>query len=250
MADIGRLANYLQAQLVDKERARARRPRPFITISRQAGAGGRSLADAVLAEMARDGRELFQGWHAFDDELCEIVASDPKLSVLAEALIDEQYRSPFEEFLAQSVVGVSPQATVFKKIFKTIRGLAEGGKAIIVGRAGRWVTRRLEGGVHIRLVAPKEIRLAAVRKRCGLEETDVAAKMRDLDRSRDRLVRRYFSADVADPVHYDAVLNLGAMPLPMAAKVVLQMVADRVERADAASAVSNGARRVLDLGEP
>lgn len=243
MADIGKLGTYLQAQLTAKERAEEGRPRPFITISRQAGASGRSLADALLTEMVRDGRDLFQGWHAFDDELCEIVACDPKLSVLAEALIDEQFRSPFEELLAQSVVGVSPQAILFKKIFKTIRGLAEGGRAVIVGRAGRWVTRRMECGVHIRLVAPKEIRLAAIGKRYGLEGPDTLRKMHALDQSRQRLVRRYFSADVADPVNFDAVFNLGSIAPDSAARLVMQMVEERVRRTAAAPSASAGASR-------
>lgn len=240
MIDLGRLASFLQSAAIEKDRALRGEPQPFITISRQAGARGRSLAEAILTEMARDGRPLSKGWHAYDEELCFAVATDPKLSVLAESLMDEGFRTSVEEVFAHLFADLSPQLAVYKKIFATIIGLATAGKAIIVGRGGRWVTRRLAGGVHLRLVAPREVRLAVIRKRYGVEGAEAIRKMQRLDLDRRRLVRRYFSEDIENPLCYDAVLNMGALPLDAAARLVLELVADRTRRLAEAGAAASG----------
>lgn len=230
MVDMDRLTAYLAAAAHQRPQNRQEPTEPFITISRQAGASGRSLATALLEAMKADGRPLFLGWHAFDDELCEVVATDPKLSVLADSLIDEKFRGSFEDYLARSIAGLTPQMAVFKKIFETVRGLAAGGKAIIVGRAGRHVTRDLEAGVHIRLVAPRPMRRSMVMKRYGLDEREAEKKMAALDESRRKLVKDYFSKDIDDPLLYDAVFNVGAMPIETAARMILQLAAERAER--------------------
>ena len=63
---------------------------PFITISRQAGARGRTLARAILAEFEKHAKEpRLQGWNSFDEELCQLIVSDPKLNVSLSELITE-----------------------------------------------------------------------------------------------------------------------------------------------------------------
>ena len=43
---------------------------PFVTISRQAGAGGNSLGDAILDELKDRRDPLFQGWQRWQ-HLCQ-----------------------------------------------------------------------------------------------------------------------------------------------------------------------------------
>ncbi|MBI5629891.1 MAG: cytidylate kinase-like family protein [Elusimicrobia bacterium] len=226
---MGKLGSYLEAEAAAlKGRGEPGRPRrAFITISRQSGAGGRSLAEALLAEMEKDARPMFHGWHIFDNELCEAVASDPKLSVIAESLIDERFRGWVEDYLAQSLAGLSSQLAVFRKIFKTIRGLVAGGNVVIVGRAGACVTRDIPGGTHVRLAAPMELRLSALMRRYGLEKAEAERKMESLEASRSRLVKTYFARDINDPLLYHAVFNAGATPPAGLARVIIAMAAEQ-----------------------
>ena len=59
----GGLKSYLEsAAFQERAREAARLPMPFITISRQAGAGAQTLAQAILAEMGRGSDPLLRGW--------------------------------------------------------------------------------------------------------------------------------------------------------------------------------------------
>lgn len=63
---------------------------PFVTISRQAGAGGHVVARALLDRTfeARP-KALFEGWSLFDERLAEMVAENPALKVSLKGLAEE-----------------------------------------------------------------------------------------------------------------------------------------------------------------
>jgi hypothetical protein len=119
---------------------------PFITLSRQAGARGGSLARAILAEFEKHaGEPRLQGWHSFDEELCRMIVSDPEINVSFRELITEDFRTRAEDFVSV-MLGKSFQDDVQKRISVTLRQLALAGKAILIGRGGVAITRDLGGG--------------------------------------------------------------------------------------------------------
>src|SRR4051812_763915 len=72
---------------------------PFITISRQAGAGGHALAHAILREMiARRGDPLWDDWSIFDASFCGEVFQRLRPRVPLTSLLNEDYRSPLMDF--------------------------------------------------------------------------------------------------------------------------------------------------------
>ena len=67
--------------------------RTFVTISRQSGAGGHSLANVLLEHFHQQpDKDLFGEWEMFDQKLGAMVADDPYLRVSVEALLGEEYR--------------------------------------------------------------------------------------------------------------------------------------------------------------
>jgi cytidylate kinase len=181
---------------------------PFVTISRQAGAGGQSLARAMLGVFARqDDVALFGGWHVFDRRLCEIVAEDPKLTGSLESLVTEAYRTRTEDFLRNLLTTTTDQDFVMEGVFRSVRTVAGMGKSIIVGRAGSQVTKGMGSGLSIRLVAPETVRIARLMERHGIDERTARDQARKRDADRARLLRRHFRTDIDDPLGYDAVWN-------------------------------------------
>ena len=64
---------------------------PFVTISREAGAGGHTLAYVLLTDFAGDhDQDLFGGWHVFDRELCEVIVQDHRFQNSLDALLAER----------------------------------------------------------------------------------------------------------------------------------------------------------------
>lgn len=233
MTNISGLGQFLRG--FAKSEKRAERPTehgwyPFITISRQAGAGGHTLAETLMKRLhAERADPLYANWQVFDQELCRRVADDPALRVSLTHLIEERYRGAVEDYLVQAVVGTSPQLKVHQAVFRVITGLAAVGKAVIVGRGANFLTRGYPRGVHVRLVAPLEKRIAVFSEQNRLSRKEARARIETIDRDRARMIRDYFSADIDDPLHYDAVWNTGSASIDFIAVALVEMVRLKAE---------------------
>lgn len=202
---------------------------PFVTISRQAGAGGHALARILLNEMNQADEPLFQGWRVFDRELCERLMEDPALHRSMRSLLTEEYRSAIEDAIFSILGGETPQYAVAKKLFETIRMLATLGRVIIVGRAGMCVTRGLPAGVHLRLVASEATRIKRMTNLLQVSEPEARRIVYKQDHDRARLVRDYFFRDIHDPLLYDVIWNTDAVRFKAIAASVLGLITQRAQ---------------------
>lgn len=109
---------------------------PFVTISRQAGAGGQALASLLAEKIQKLHQEsLFQGWQLCNQELCHMVAQDPVLKSSVESLKRTEYHSHAEDMLSQLIYGGSSQDIVVKKMFHLMRVFALHGRLSLLGVA-------------------------------------------------------------------------------------------------------------------
>lgn len=216
------LAAHSTEMCTDDENGANSRIRPFITISRQAGAGGHLLAEALLEVFARqDDTGLFGGWQVFDRRLCEIVAENPTHSTSMSSLLAEEYRTRTDEFLRQMLGSSIDQDMLMLHVFQVVSAVASIGKSIIVGRAGSEVTRDMEHGLALRLIAPEEVRIQRVIDRYGLDEKAARAEACRIDASRARLLKSHFKVDIDDPTRYDAIWNTGSVSIDLIAESVV-----------------------------
>lgn len=209
--------------------------RPFVTISRQAGAGGHRLADALLEAFARqEDRELFGGWEVFDRRLCELVADHPTYQQSMSSLLEEEYRTRTDEFFHQIFGSSLNQDLMTHRVFRVVNAVASIGKSIIVGRGGSEATRGLGPRAAIRLIAPADLRIQGVMDYYGLDQKAARNEARRLDGYRARLLKTQFKVDVGDPLLYDAVWNTGEAPIDGIAESVVALVRFKAEAALAA----------------
>jgi cytidylate kinase len=82
--------------------------------------------------------------------------------------------------------------TVYRRVAGTINALAQAGRVVIVGRGGVCITRKLRGGVHVRLVAPLPQRISFMMRRFNLSAEAAAQQVRTRDRNREQFYRRYW----------------------------------------------------------
>ena len=233
MATLDRLELYLRAQLASMrtpaEVAVQPAIRPFVTISRQAGAGGHSLAGAMLERFsAQADKELFGDWQVFDQKLCRMVAEDPMFTQSLDSLLAEEYRRPANDLFHQVLRSTVDQDLVMTHVFQMVHALASVGKAIIVGRGASQVTRGMSPGVRLRVVAPDEQRITRLMELLDLSERRAKAEMRKVDTGRARLVRSHFGVDIDDPLEYDAVWNTGGATLEEIADATISLLQCRV----------------------
>jgi cytidylate kinase len=201
---------------------------PFATISRQAGAGGHTLAEALLARIeATGGGDLYRGWRIFDDEICTALIRDPELHVSLNELLTESYNGPVRDFFHEIVGKQTSHYTVAKRVFDFVRTVAQFGKVIIVGRAGACVTGGLPGGVHARLVASAASRESRMAQRFQVTLREARAMMEKQDGDRARLVQDFFDHDIADPALYDHVWDSDEMAIEEMADQLLEDIRAR-----------------------
>lgn len=197
------------------------RPRPFITLSRQAGARGltigRELASYLSAASAAS-----EGcpWVLMDKELTARVIAEHGLPERLERYLGETKISELRDLLDE-VLGVHPSSlTLVRQTSETILRLALAGQVILVGRGANHVTRRLPGGLHVRLIGSPAGRLGHLREYYGLDAEEAAALMKREDEGRAAYVRRNFNADIDDPLSYDLVLNVDRLDTVLAARLI------------------------------
>lgn len=199
---------------------------PFVTISREHGAGGRELARALQEVMQRHPSRLFQGWRIFDREMCEGLIHDEAFKETFDAVFSERCHSEVEALVRTLLGARSSQPAAFSLMFQSIRKIATCGKVIIIGRSGCCVTASLPLGVHVRLVAPEEYRI----QKAGLKhlgENEARRELHRRDRDRARLMQTYFRRDITDQSMYDAVWNTSRVPMEEIARSIMGLVESR-----------------------
>ncbi len=200
------------APLIDRGPATA--VMPFVTISREAGAGGVTLAQRLVEHLNR--HDLGEHpWSAWDRELVQKVARDHHIDqTLVDALED---RGPtwIEELLGGMRVSETPETAsefrVYCRTATTIRAIAQVGRCVIVGRGGVFVTANMPRGIHIRLVAPLDFRIRNYAAIFNMSLADADARVKDLDQNRAAFYRRHWPKRPLTPESFTATFNTASI---------------------------------------
>ncbi|MEX2672181.1 MAG: cytidylate kinase-like family protein [Phycisphaeraceae bacterium] len=192
-----------------------RRPRkggptlPFVTISREAGAGALSLGEQLVEHL---NQTHHQGppWELYDQRLVEQVAQEHHLPPEWVDMLEERDFSWLSELFAGLDLRGDTEInefTVYRRVSETIRRLARRGNVVIVGRGGAYITADLREAVHIRLVAPRAYRIANLARRRGLDRDEAEYEMERLDENRRSFYDRYWPGRSQGPENYTITLN-------------------------------------------
>ena len=232
MPQISTLSRFLDAASfrIRREHELHRGIAPFITLSRQSGIDDDAFCRDLLAAFARESGELFKGWQVFDGNLCALVAEDKRLRQSLDDMLSEHYKTETEDYVAQFVASSAPQRLVAHRLAEAIRKLAALGKAVFVGRGGMVAARGLSGGIHVRLVAPRERRVTWLMKATGVDRKACESMLAEQDASRARLLRLYYRSDIEDSRLYDVVFNVDNVPFPTIAALLVDLVGHRARR--------------------
>jgi cytidylate kinase len=232
MTEIHKLASFVDSLHYHEKTGPAIDPQkgrfPFVAISRQTGAGGQALATLLAEKIQKLHTEsLFQGWQLCNQELCHMVAQDPKLKDMVESLRRTEYHSHAEDMLAQFIYGGASQDLVIKKMFQLMRTFALHGKVILVGRGSSFLTRDLPLGIHVRLEASMESRIKRMMNAFDLTEKKARETVEEKDKAKAELVKTFFHKDIRDPLLYDVIFNTDRIPIGGIAKILIEMIRDK-----------------------
>jgi len=198
----------------------------FITISREAGAGGSEIAELV-------GQRL--GWNVLDRNLVACVAerfhlSQPMLELLDETGSNWAY-DIFGPWLDRRII---PREKYVVRLARIVTAAARRGNVVIVGRGGAFLLPRGQG-LAVRIVATEKYRVRRIMEKYAMAATQARHFITTVDRGRREFVTRFFHHDVADPHLYDLVINVDFLGPEAAAEEIVLAWERREARRQAAA---------------
>jgi cytidylate kinase len=222
--------SYLYSQLQkDKEEKKILGHRdyllPFVTISREAGAGGTTIAHGLVDYLTGEDKTSGCPWTLFDKNLIEKVVKDYELSGIESILPEGKFSEIHAVF--EELFGLHPsKRELVQNIRKSIRKLATMGNAVIVGRGGAIITRNFINGFHVRLVGSREKRIKHMMDYYGMDYKAAGDFVEREDKERADYVKKLFGVNIADSHMYDMVVNTDHLPY----EDVIKMIAGEVFR--------------------
>jgi cytidylate kinase len=222
-ADLEHCLSFINCQLRDGGKSGATVEggvRRAVTISRQAGCGALVVAEKLAHYLQEHSSKDACPWTVFDRNLMDKVLEDHNLPIRLAKFMPEDRASEIEDILAD-VFEVHPSAeTMLHQTAETMLKLAGLGNVILIGRGGTVITAKLPHVLHVRLVAPLEKRVEHAHQFYNLTKPEARKFCLGEDRSRDRYLKKYFNADINDPLLYHMIINTGLVSYDDAAKLI------------------------------
>lgn len=185
--------------------SRTRKGAPCITISRETGTGADRVGESLINYFA----QFNVPFTLFDKNLIDKVLEDHDLpQKLGEYLPEDKF--PAIKTAMNELFGIHPSMmSLLHKTTQTILQLAGMGDVIIVGRGANIITAKLNNCVHIRLIAPLDLRIKNMETYYNMTPKEAAEFVKKEDEARNKYVKINYNRDVHDLTQYHLVLNTG-----------------------------------------
>jgi cytidylate kinase len=191
----------------------------IITVSRQFGSGGHSIAKAAAERL---------GIPFYDNELITEVA---RKSGLSEEFIreNEEYASHSNSFLyqlAMSTAGSYGYPSVYQKLYeaqtKVIEELADKEPCLIVGRCADYILREREDCLHVFIHAGNAQRAARILKRYGENGKSIEQRIKEKDSRRRNYYRFHTDREWGVCANYGLALDSGILGEELCVDLITQ----------------------------
>jgi len=179
-----------------------------ITVSRQLGSLGSDIANSVAQQL---------GYRVAWRELINQAARQTRTPEMALEMLDEL-----------GLLGLKPSLSAeqayLDAIRKLIEELARADNVLIVGRGGQAILQGWPNTLHIRLIAPLDVRVKRLVERHGISAEAALAQIRASDRRRKRFVEHAYHVDWGDSALYDLVINTAFIDVAKSTSLICHAV--------------------------
>ncbi len=194
-------------------------PVPFVTISREYGAGGYEVA-ARLTDLLNEEFNPDPAWSAYDKDLLDKLSKDMGISKALLDTLSHDARKKVTEFFHTFFSKFPPQVAVFQQLVANITTLLCNGNVVIVGRAGRKIAKDMPGGFHVRMIAPFNWRVNRISKLFDVSEAEAKKLIEERTKKRESFLNEFLNFDSSDPHNYHLVINMEEVSVEEAAQMI------------------------------
>jgi len=198
-----------------------------ITISRQFGAGGKTLGQMIADKL---------GYTFADSDIVQRIAKEANVSRDWVESFEKEAGSRVSRMISSMVSqrwidrilkderGYLDEKIYLDYLVLIVAQMADEGDVIILGRGSQYILDDHPDAYHILLVNEIENRIKFLMERYKLSQKKAARIVENEDRRRINLYRRLGKSDYNDPNLYHLVLNMSRFSLEEALQVVCQLV--------------------------
>jgi cytidylate kinase len=198
-----------------------------ITISRQFGAGGKTLGKMVADQL---------GYTFADDDIIQMVAEMANVSphwvesVEKEAggklsrIISSMVSKRLVDRILKNESGYIDEKLYLDYLVVIIAQIAEEGDVVIIGRGCQYILRDHPDAIHVLLINDFDNRVRFMQENYDLTRSKALQVVNSEDKRRAHLYRKLGKTDYDDPSLYHLVLHTGRIHLSDAAQVICNLV--------------------------
>ncbi|HHP7235184.1 MAG TPA: AAA family ATPase [Desulfobacterales bacterium] len=201
-----------------------------ITISRQFGAGGKTVGKMIADRL---------GYTFADDDIIQMVAEAANVSphwvesVEREAggrlsrVISSMVSKRLVDRILKDERGYLDETLYLDYLVVIIAQIAEEGDVVILGRGSQYILNDHPDACHVLLINSFENRVRFMQENYDLSESRASFIVNREDKRRISLYRKIGKTDYDDPSLYHMVLNMGRLEMQTAVKLICDVVQER-----------------------
>jgi len=216
-------AQYFERKLTTHKETisgKSARGEPFVTISRETGAGGIQFGEQLCKYLNSSDEKRSHNWKSFEKNLLEQITAEHDLPAEMAKYIPEKNISEMQDLLEQLFSLHPSKESMIRKASNTVLHLAMLGNVILIGRGANIITSHLECGVHIRLIDSLGKKIKNIQDIFSISKSEAVKFIREEDKGRKLYIKKFFSCDIENPSLYSAVINLSRISTDDAIKIV------------------------------
>ncbi len=193
-----------------------------LTLSRQAFSKTHAIAESLIKRLDTDSSLGQRKWALFDRNLVNKILEDHDLPDRLAKYMPEDRDREFTGAINE-ILGVHPSLwKLFHYTCDTIQKLAKVGNVVLIGRGAHIISRGMPHVLHVRIIAPFELRVQRAAQMLDITHTEAGKRIRQDDQARAAFVRSHFDEPLEDPYAYDLVLNTASIDTNMAADILFK----------------------------
>lgn len=197
-----------------------------ITISRQYGAGGKTLGKQLAKTL---------GYTFADENIIQTIAEKAKVSAGWVESVEKEAGGRLSRIVTKMVSkalvdrvlrderGYIDEQIYIDYLVIIISQMAEEDNVIFLDRGSQYILNDLPGAFHILLVSPLENRIQFIMDRYDMTRQRAAQEVKNEERRRANLYRKIGKEDYDQPNLYHLVINMAKVDLNDAANIIINM---------------------------
>lgn len=193
-------------------------PRPFVTLSREAGAGGAQVAELLSGRL---------GWTLVDEQIVDYVAKEAHVQKRMAEALDQRTRGQIEWWLKSFMEhGRSLDEHDYLRLeARFLRTFIHHEPAVILGRGAHQVLYSERAhGLRVRVIAPLDARATRVAESQGLASKEAHRYVQHHDAERQAWLHATMGKNADDATFYDMAINTGDLSYEAGAQAILAAI--------------------------